>query len=59
MRVAVPPRREPRVSASAAGAVLMPTRVIESAVASFVASSTAPLMVVTLRVPAVVMPLRF
>ena len=59
LRVAVPPRREPRVSASAAVAVLVPTRVTESAVANLALSSTAPVAVVTLRVPSVVMPLRF
>ena len=50
LRVAFPPNREPRLSASEEVAVLVPTRVTESAVASFVASITAPLMVVTLRV---------
>ena len=50
LSVAVPPRREPRLSAWAAVAVLVPTRVTASAVASFVASSTAPSTVVTLRV---------
>jgi len=50
LTVAVPPNRGPRVSASAAVAVLVPTRVMESAVASFVASRSAPVTVVTLSV---------
>ena len=58
LSVAVPPRREPRVSAWAPVAVLVPTRVTESAVASLVASRTAPLMVVTLRLKAASTPER-
>ena len=50
LRVAVPPRREPRASASTAVVVIVPTRVMVSAVANFVASSTAPSLVVTWRV---------
>jgi NADH-quinone oxidoreductase subunit H len=50
LRVATPPSRSPRASASTAVVLLVPARVMVSAVANFVASSTAPSLVVTWRV---------